>query len=302
MPSSIFWRMIQAQRQAHEFRKMLEASPHCSARRSLLTKMDGHRCNEWPKHNNQGHNNTVDSPTKSLTESGLPTTSGRREHHQQSESQHQLDEDKKKKMKAHQLGRSSKEVERPKTKVMMTQHAPETQKTCLASKKDGWTTQSPQRIGNRNFSQGWNSKVNNIRSVCSHQEEEIKSTARTIQSRSLPSRSSTRGVKTTQVKQTVTMRQSTRPERSVKRVWFSKLLMTVVVIRMNSCKRILSNGYNSCVSRTPEVVLTSLNFTQRTDDGGTRWRMYKTNSRQRKVDRLQLQLNEQTRHQTLQEC
>ncbi|PIC38374.1 hypothetical protein B9Z55_010408 [Caenorhabditis nigoni] len=63
------------------------------------------------------------------------------------------------------------------------------------------------RIGNGSFSESWKSKVNDIRSGCCHQEEEVKSTARTIQSRHLPSRSST------QVKQTVTMRQSTKPER-----------------------------------------------------------------------------------------
>ncbi|PIC27773.1 hypothetical protein B9Z55_019928 [Caenorhabditis nigoni] len=159
----------------------------------------------------------------------------------------------------------------------------------VPSKLDGsMDNKSRLRIGNRNFSRNRNSKINNIRSVCSHQEEEIKPTARTIQSRSLPSRSSTLGVKTTQVKQTVITRRSTRPERSVKRAWFRNLLMTVVEIRMISCEIILSNGYNSCVSRTQEVVVTSLNVTQRTDDEGNRWRMYKTNSRQRKVVRLQL--------------
>ncbi|CAO4376537.1 unnamed protein product [Caenorhabditis nigoni] len=66
--------------------------------------------------------------------------------------------------------------------------------------------------------------------------------------------SSTRSVKTTQVKQTVTTRRSTRPERSVKRVRFRNLLMTVVEVRMSSCKRILMNGYISCVSQIPEGV------------------------------------------------
>ncbi|PIC53406.1 hypothetical protein B9Z55_003121 [Caenorhabditis nigoni] len=43
------------------------------------------------------------------------------------------------------------------------------------------------RIGNGDLSESWNSKVNDIRSGCCHQEEEIKPTAGTIQSRQLPS-------------------------------------------------------------------------------------------------------------------
>ncbi|CAO4362374.1 unnamed protein product [Caenorhabditis nigoni] len=118
-------------------------------------------------------------------------------------------------MKARQLDRSSKDVAGLKTQIKMTQQAPEVQKTCPASQMDQWTSQSRQWIGNGSFSESWKSKVNDIRSGFCHQEEEVKSTARTIQSRHLPSRSSTQGAKSTQVKQTVTMRQRTEPERCV---------------------------------------------------------------------------------------
>ncbi|PIC25847.1 hypothetical protein B9Z55_018620 [Caenorhabditis nigoni] len=139
----------------------------------------------------------------------------------------------------------------------MTYQPLEVQKACLASQTDQWTT--------GHFNGLARSQQHSVSMLSPTGEDQASGRDNPVTSQ--PSRSSTLDVKTVQVKQTGTMRRSTRPKRSVKRVWLRNLLMTVVEIRMNSCQRILSNGYNSCVSRTPEVVVTSLNVTQRTDDG-----------------------------------
>ncbi|PIC54754.1 hypothetical protein B9Z55_003875 [Caenorhabditis nigoni] len=123
-----------------------------------------------------------------------------------------------------------------------------------------------------NFQRKLEVQVNDIWSGCCHHEDEIKPTTGTIQSRHLPSRSSTQGVKLIQVKQTVSTRRSPKPERSAKRVRHRNLLMKVVEVRKSSCKRILTNGYNSCATRTPEVAVTSIKVAQRTDDQGIQWR------------------------------
>ncbi|CAO4368364.1 unnamed protein product [Caenorhabditis nigoni] len=263
---------------------MLEASPHCSARRILLTKKDEHGCNQWRNHNNQGHNNTVDSPTKSLTEPGIsnnvwmpriPSTiySQPERHHggssrnpanlltqlqrQQvllrqrmfigSQRFRERSQDSRKvntnwmrtrrrrspdaisifvERKAHQVDRSSKEVEGPETKVKMTHLAPEVRKTGPASQMDRWTTNHDYGLAI-----GISVKIGIPKSTTFGQYAVTKrrrSRKRQGQSSHVLCQAGhpTRGVKTTQVKQTVTTRRSTRPERSVKRAWFRNLLMT----------------------------------------------------------------------------
>ncbi|CAO4370337.1 unnamed protein product [Caenorhabditis nigoni] len=193
------------------------------------------------------------------------------------ESQHQLDEDRKKKVSKRQSDLHPEESSPVGPKLQRSRRTQDKSQDDssssrspedVPSKSDGsMDNKSRLRIGNRNFSGNWNSKVTTFDQYAATKRR------RSSQYHGPPShvicraQYSTQGVKTTQVKQTVTTRRSTRPERSVKRVWFRNLLMTVVEVRMNSCKRILWNGYNSCVSRTPEVVVTSLNVTQRTDDG-----------------------------------
>ncbi|CAO4367124.1 unnamed protein product [Caenorhabditis nigoni] len=183
------------------------------------------------------------------------------------------------KIKAHQLDRSSKDVEGPKTQVKMTRQAPDVQKTCLASQMDQWTSQLRQGLAI-----GVSAKVGSPKSTTFGQDAVTKRR-----------RSSQRQGRSSHADRQLKVPSQLKSSKL-------NLLMKVVEVRKSSCKRILTDRYNSCAFRNPEVAVTSVNVNeQRTDDQGTRWR---TSSKGIPFSQREgpTPSKPEPRHQTPQEC